>query len=177
MSENGAEATENYEGHIMDTRPFRSVLYIPALERTRAGKSGNSLATDAIIFDLEDAVAIDEKARARTLLAARLQDPGLSDRAPNWCGSTRWKPSEWGADDLDVIAQRRVPKRSCCPRSMMPARSKRWRNCWMRALRRKDTRIWAMMESPLGVLNAAGDCARAAHGGLCAWARMIWPRT
>ena len=60
----------------MDTRPFRSVLYIPG-SKERALHKATTLPTDAIIFDLEDAVAIDEKPRARRLLADTLQRLGL----------------------------------------------------------------------------------------------------
>ncbi|HEX9859252.1 MAG TPA: aldolase/citrate lyase family protein, partial [Paracoccaceae bacterium] len=49
-------------------RPFRSVLYIPG-SKDRALEKAQSLPTDAIIFDLEDAVAAEEKPAARALLA------------------------------------------------------------------------------------------------------------
>ena len=41
-------------------RPWRSVLYIPG-SNARALDKARGLAADAIIFDLEDAVAPDEK--------------------------------------------------------------------------------------------------------------------
>jgi (3S)-malyl-CoA thioesterase len=44
-------------------RPTRSVLYIPG-SKDRALEKARSLPADAIIFDLEDAVAADEKDRA-----------------------------------------------------------------------------------------------------------------
>jgi (3S)-malyl-CoA thioesterase len=53
------------------TRPYRSVLYIPA-SRERALEKARELAADAIIFDLEDAVAPEEKVRAREVLSAAL---------------------------------------------------------------------------------------------------------
>ena len=51
----------------LSDRPIRSVLYIPA-SKERALEKARDLPADAIIFDLEDAVAPDEKAAARTLL-------------------------------------------------------------------------------------------------------------
>ena len=45
-------------------RPFRSALYIPG-SRPRAMEKAAGLDCDAIIFDLEDAVAPDAKAEAR----------------------------------------------------------------------------------------------------------------
>ena len=40
-------------------RPYRSVLYIPG-SKERALEKAKGLAVDAIIFDLEDAVAVEE---------------------------------------------------------------------------------------------------------------------
>ena len=53
-------------------RPFRSVLYIPG-SNERALEKAKGLMADAIIFDLEDAVAPSEKAAAREALAAALK--------------------------------------------------------------------------------------------------------
>src|SRR6056297_1629717 len=50
------------------THPYRSVLYIPG-SKERALDKARQLETDAIIFDLEDAVAPDAKAEARQTLA------------------------------------------------------------------------------------------------------------
>ena len=59
-------------------RPWRSVLYIPA-SNARAMEKARSLPVDAIIFDLEDAVAPSEKTAARVALAA----PAKSARLPS----------------------------------------------------------------------------------------------
>jgi translation initiation factor IF-3 len=75
---------------IMDERPFRSVLYIPGSKERALERRGP--AADAIIFDLEDAVAPDEKANARDLLARTLARPIMAG-ARNWCGSTRCRPN------------------------------------------------------------------------------------
>ena len=48
---------------MSDAALFRSVLYIPA-SKQRALDKARGLDVDAIIFDLEDAVAPDEKAAA-----------------------------------------------------------------------------------------------------------------
>ena len=57
----------------MAARPYRSVLYIPG-SKERALEKAMGLAADAIIFDLEDAVAPEEKPAARDLLARVLRD-------------------------------------------------------------------------------------------------------
>lgn len=46
------------------TRPRRSVLYMPAANE-RALEKAKSISTDALIFDLEDAVSPDAKDAAR----------------------------------------------------------------------------------------------------------------
>ncbi len=61
-------------------RPYRSVLYIPG-SKERALDKARTLPVDAIIFDLEDAVAVDEKVNARALLAETLRAGGYGDRA------------------------------------------------------------------------------------------------
>ena len=47
-------------------RPRRSVLYMPAANE-RALEKAKTIAADAIIFDLEDAVAPDAKEAAREM--------------------------------------------------------------------------------------------------------------
>ena len=61
-------------------RPFRSVLYIPG-SKERALEKAQGLTVDAIIFDLEDAVAMEEKANARTLLVRTLSEADFGRRA------------------------------------------------------------------------------------------------
>ena len=60
-------------------RPLRSVLYIPG-SKERALEKARTLPADAIIFDLEDAVAPDEKAHARSVLVAMLAEGGYGRR-------------------------------------------------------------------------------------------------
>lgn len=134
----------------MDTRPFRSVLYIPA-SKERALEKATSLPTDAIIFDLEDAVAVDEKAKARALLAERLQDLDFGARAK--LVRINALSSAWGADDLDVIASAR-PEAILLPKVDHAAQVEDLARLLDARPDTADTRIWAMMETPLGVLNA-----------------------
>ncbi|MEY3004260.1 MAG: hypothetical protein RLZZ491_1436 [Pseudomonadota bacterium] len=140
----------------MRVRPYRSVLYIPG-SRDRALEKARELPTDAIIFDLEDAVAADEKANARALLATRLAEGGYGTRAQIVRINAMDTP--WGPDDLAAIAAigpqaillpkvgsaADVAKVAARLDAMAPAR---------------HTRLWAMIETPAGVLNAA-EIARA----------------
>ncbi len=140
----------------MDTRPFRSVLYIPG-SKERALEKSTGLATDAIIFDLEDAVAVDEKANARKLLAEKLQVLDYGARAK--LVRINALSTEWGAADLEVIAEAR-PEAILLPKVDEAAHVEALARLLDASPETAETRIWAMMESPLGVLNAA-EIARA----------------
>ncbi len=134
----------------MDTRPFRSVLYIPG-SKERALEKATTLAADAIIFDLEDAVAIDEKARARVLLAETLQSTDYGKRAK--LVRINALSSDWGAADLDVIGSIK-PEAILLPKVDTPAHVEALARLLDARPETAETRIWAMIESPKAVLNA-----------------------
>lgn len=135
----------------MDNRPFRSVLYIPA-SKDRALAKAAEIAADAIIFDLEDAVAPDEKVAARATLAAALAEFDYGRRAR--LIRVNALDTDWGPGDVEALAALR-PEAILLPKVEGPAQ--------VEALARRldarpetaDTRIWAMMETCAGVLNAA----------------------
>src|ERR1700674_4465362 len=64
-------------------RPRRSVLYMPGAN-TRALEKARSLPADALIFDLEDAVAPDAKEAARTHVVALLDTAGAPPTMTVW---------------------------------------------------------------------------------------------
>ena len=64
----------------MTVRPRRSALYMPG-SNARAMEKARELPADAVIFDLEDAVAPDAKATARTLIIEALKKGGITLRA------------------------------------------------------------------------------------------------
>ncbi|WP_456386651.1 HpcH/HpaI aldolase/citrate lyase family protein [Profundibacter sp.] len=131
-------------------RPFRSVLYIPA-SKERALEKARGLAVDAIIFDLEDAVAVEEKASARNMLATALaQDYGARFKIVR----INALDTEWGVAD---IAATRGADAVLLPKVNSAA------DVQALAALVGDLPIWAMMETPLGILNAAEI---AAHGQL-----------
>ncbi|QBX34741.1 CoA ester lyase [Paracoccus liaowanqingii] len=129
-------------------RPYRSVLYIPAAN-ARAMEKARGLAADAIIFDLEDAVAPDAKPAARAALAEALaQDYGPRARIVRINALT----SAWGEEDARACAD--LPADAVLiPKVDGPADLDRV------AALIPDTPLWAMMETPLGMLNAAAIAA------------------
>jgi citrate lyase subunit beta / citryl-CoA lyase len=84
-----------------DLRPRRSVLYMPAANE-RALEKAKSIPADALIFDLEDAVAPDAKttARANAVAAAGSGEYGHREVTIRCNGLD----TEWGADDLAAAA-------------------------------------------------------------------------
>ena len=134
-------------------RPLRSVLYIPA-SKERALEKARTLPVDAIIFDLEDAVAPDEKAAARDALAAALATGGYGARMK--IVRINALNTEWGEADARAAAGMGADA-VLLPKVDTPA------DLDVLAALTGDLPLWAMMETPLGMLNAA---AIAAHGHL-----------
>ncbi len=132
------------------TRPYRSVLYIPAANQ-RAMDKARTLAADAIIFDLEDAVAPAEKPGARELLRAALaQDYGGRARILRINGFD----TEWGRDDAAFAAG--LGDRAD---AVLVPKVSRPEDLDAVAAITGDIPLWAMMETALGMLNAAAIAA------------------
>jgi len=127
------------------TRPYRSVLYIPG-SKERALEKARTLPVDAIIFDLEDAVAVDGKAAARSLLADTLRAGGYGSRAR--IVRINGLDTPWGADDAAALAGLDIDA------VLLPKVGSASDLDDLGTLV-SDVPLWAMMESPRGVLNAA----------------------
>ena len=136
------------------THPYRSVLYIPA-SNARALEKARGLAADAIIFDLEDAVAPAEKPGARdTLRAALAQDYGARARIVRINGLD----TEWGHADAQAFAG--AADAILVPKVSSPA------DLDAAAALAADTPLWAMMETAAGMLNAAAIAAHPRLAGM-----------
>ena len=134
----------------MSHRPYRSVLYIPG-SNARALEKAKTLPVDAIIFDLEDAVSADEKANARSLLAETLSNGGYGARAQ--IVRINGFDTEWGQDDLATIAAI-GPEAVLLPKVNSQADIETLAAKLDAVPEATNTTIWAMMETPLGILNA-----------------------
>lgn len=136
----------------------RSVLYVPA-SKARALEKSQSLDCDAVIFDLEDAVAPEEKALARDQLRQFLSRTPSGDQER----IVRINPltSEWAAADLAIAAN------SNCDAILLPkVDSPKDIDLAEKLLLSSGStgtfRLWAMIETTQSVLNIAGI---AGHGG------------
>ena len=129
---------------VTQFRPYRSVLYIPA-SKERALEKAKTLPIDAIIFDLEDAVTASEKDSARDLLATTLAtgDYGARMRIVRINGLD----TEWGQADAKAARDMKADA-VLLPKVGSPA------DIDALAAITGDMPIWAMMETPRGMLNA-----------------------
>ena len=126
------------------TRPLRSVLYIPG-SKPRALDKARTLACDAIIFDLEDAVTPEEKVSARETLAVALAEGGYGARYK--VIRINGLDTEWGADDARAAAKMGADA-ILLPKVGSPA------DLDALAALVGDIPLWAMMETPIAMLNA-----------------------
>lgn len=139
------------------TRLRRSVLFVPPrLERAVA--VAKKCDADTIIFDLEDAVAPIFKKEARALLKQAIQEGGFGTKEVaircNCLGTA------WVEDDISAIAGSGV---HACVVPKVEARSDidAVRSMLASAGAPVTMEVWAMVETPLGILQAK-DIASAA---------------
>jgi citrate lyase subunit beta / citryl-CoA lyase len=145
----------------MTLRPRRSVLYMPG-SNARALEKARSLAADGFIFDLEDAVAPDAKANARAQVVAAVAAGGYAPREVIVRVNALDTP--WGADDLAAAATA-GPDAILLPKPSTAAEIDRASGALRRACAPERTKLWAMMETPLAILNAREIAGAARHAG------------
>ncbi|MDP5084189.1 MAG: CoA ester lyase [Yoonia sp.] len=133
----------------MHERPYRSALYIPG-SKDRALDKARGLPVDVILFDLEDAVTPDAKVAARDTLYAALADGGYGSRLR--IVRINGLDTEWGAADAAAVSA------MDCDAILLP-KVNSTANVDALAALVPDLPIWAMMETPQGILNAASIAA------------------
>lgn len=137
-------------------RPFRSVLYIPG-SKERALEKALGLPADAIIFDLEDAVAPEEKPQARVTLAAALNDDyGRRARIVR----VNALDTPWGREDIAAFASHPGAEALLIPKVNGPG------DLDAVAALAPGKPLWAMMETAAAMLNAAAIAAHPALAGM-----------
>jgi citrate lyase beta subunit len=151
-------------------RPRRSVLYMPA-SNPRAIEKARSLACDAVILDLEDAVAPDAKASARAAAVEALKAGGFGHREVAIRVNGFGTP--WFADDF-AAAVAVVPDAIVVPKVDSSDQA-------AEAVRLAfGVPVWAMIESPRAVLDAdriaAVDGVAALVAGMADFAKDIGAR-
>src|ERR1700761_8233678 len=131
----------------MTIRPRRSVLYMPG-SNARALEKARGIAADALILDLEDAVAPDAKDIAREQVCAAVSAKGFGGRevivrvnAP----STPWGEADFTAAVAAAPDAILVPKVS----TLQELHRAEY------LMGESDIALWIMVETPLAILNAA----------------------
>lgn len=135
-------------------RPFRSVLYMPGAN-PRALARAREVDADALILDLEDAVAVSAKDEARESVAQALRQGGFGRRSV--VVRINALDSPWGQADVQALAPLRpdallLPKVEC-PQQL--ADVSKLAGQWGAP----DLPLWAMVETPPAILNLAAIAA------------------
>lgn len=138
------------------SRPRRSCLYVPGAN-ARALEKAKSLPADAFILDLEDAVAPEAKADAREAIRNAVGDRAYGAREV--VIRVNGLETEWGQDDLEMAASVGidgvlVPKITSGDDICVVDQ------CLNDAGAVPDLGFWAMIETPLAILNI-GEIAAA----------------
>jgi len=140
----------------MTIRPRRSMLYMPG-SNARAIEKARELPADGVILDLEDAVAPDAKAQARQLIIQELQKGGFGSREV--LVRINGLDTAWWRDDLAVAAA--GPDALLLPKVSTPEQLRELARHFVGVRAEEGVRIWAMMETPLAMLNAREIAAAA----------------
>ena len=134
------------------TLDCRSALFMPA-SNLRALAKGPTLAVDAIIIDLEDSVAPQNKSIAREQAVSAFNDDDYGYRLRVL--RINANSTQWYADDV-AVAARCAPDAITLPKVETVADIAQLSALMDKHPSLDKTRIWAMMESPLAVINASG---------------------
>ena len=139
-------------------RPRRSVLYMPG-SNARALEKARTLPADALILDLEDAVAPEAKETARKQVCDAVKAGGFGKR--EIVIRINGLDTPWGAADMQAAAAA-APDAVLVPKPNSGADIVRATEALAAAGAGDKTRLWAMIETPLAILNLA-DIAEASR--------------
>ncbi len=130
-------------------RARRSVLYMPGAN-ARAMEKARSLPADALVFDLEDAVAPESKAVARELAVTAASAGGYGRREV--AIRVNGLDTEWAADDVRAVATSGADA-IVLPKVDDPATVHTAQQLLSAAGAPQGMQIWIMIETPRGVLD------------------------
>ena len=131
-------------------RPRRSVLYMPSAN-ARALEKAKALPADAIIFDLEDAVAPDAKETAREAACAAVTSGEYGGRELTI--RVNGLDTQWHADDIKAAAKA-GPDGIVVPKVNSADEVRQLVASLEAAGAPEKTKLWAMVETPAAFLSA-----------------------
>jgi citrate lyase subunit beta/citryl-CoA lyase len=130
--------------------PLRSVLYMPS-SNAKALEKAKTLPADAVIFDLEDAVAPEAKPHAREAAAAAVSSGAYGKRTltirVNGIGT------QWHDDDIAAASQA-GPAAIVVPKVSSAEEVRDLVDAIEEAGAPDHTLLWAMIETPVAILDA-----------------------
>jgi citrate lyase subunit beta/citryl-CoA lyase len=141
----------------MSVRPRRSVLYMPG-SNARAMDKARRLPVDAIILDLEDSVAPDAKEAARQSVKTAIKAGGFGAREV--AVRINSLDTEWWLADVNMIHEV-GPDVILVPKISHPDPIKHLADRLMDIGADHKIKVWAMIETPQAILNAAAIAATA----------------
>lgn len=137
----------------MIVRPRRSALYMPG-SNARAIEKAKTLDADVVIFDLEDAVAPEQKELARQQIVSAIRGGGFGRR--ELVIRVNGLDSAWVRDDI-AAAIEAGPSAILVPKVSHAAEIKQAGE--LVAAAPEAMQLWAMIESPMAILNVADIAA------------------
>lgn len=148
----------------MPFRPRRSVLYMPGAN-ARALEKAKAIPADCLILDLEDSVAPEEKETARDRVAAAVAAGGYGRREVIIRINGLFTP--WGAEDMKMAAKA-SPDAVLVPKLNDANDLANAAQAFLGSGGGGQSRIWAMIETPLAIFNLREIAAKhEAHGLQC----------
>jgi citrate lyase subunit beta/citryl-CoA lyase len=141
----------------MSIRPRRSVLFMPG-SNARAIEKARSLPADCVVLDLEDSVAPEGKETAREHVMSAVADGGFGPREV--VVRINGLDTEWWLEDVNAAAKAK-PDAILIPKVSSPGHLEDVAERLVDISADQKIRIWAMMETPLAVLNAREIAAAA----------------
>jgi citrate lyase subunit beta/citryl-CoA lyase len=126
----------------------------------RALEKAKTIPADALIFDLEDSVAPDAKALAREQVTAAVRNGGYGGREIVIRVNALETP--WGTDDL-LAACAAAPDAILVPKVVHSGDIVSVAKILQGVHAPEKIRLWAMMETPMAILNARTIAATAVY--------------
>ncbi|MBO6668562.1 CoA ester lyase [Parvibaculum sp.] len=142
-------------------RPRRSVLYMPG-SNARALEKAREIPADALILDLEDAVAPDAKEEARTQVCAAVKQGGYGKR--EIVIRVNGLDTPWGGEDIKA-AVAAAPDAILVPKINSAADVERAEEALNDAGAKGNIQLWCMIETPLATLNIQSIAQKAREPG------------
>ena len=153
-------AAEQQTGSFDYARPPATQRALYAGSNARALEKARTLPADALIFDLEDAVAPDAKLLAREQVCEAVHAGGYGGREIVIRVNALETP--WGAEDL-IAACAAEPDAILVPKVVYSGDILSAAKILQSVHAAEKIRLWAMMETPMAILNARTIAATAVH--------------